>query len=223
MKRIFIVSLFIAYLTGCANPAQIEKPILAEFDNNIWGQRTLGYQVSYAQPTPGLFTGGDVVELQPISQVQKSIYSSRVLSSLDDYIKSSFPKELTYSEFNDTADYTLQIDIVAFDKKGPSYSDYLSLVNFSKLIFTLGINKVQDYDIIADFKMNCRLYNKQNQLLFEKGYKVKDILEHEEYTYNITSSDELLASELFKKHINVNLNNFFKEVESQKVTTASTY
>lgn len=223
MKRIILLTLLAVISAGCANPAQISKPVLADLNSNVWNKKTLAYKVNYAQPTPGIFSGGDVVELQPISQVQKSIYSSRILSNLDNNIKDTFPDNLLYSESEVESDYKMQIDITAFDKKGPSYSDYLSLVNWSKFFLTLGINKVQDYEIIADFKMNCRLYDKQDSLIFEKDYTVKDVLEHEEYSYNLTSSYEALAAELFKKHVSVSMNDFFKNFEYHQLANSEVF
>jgi len=221
MKRILILSLFVVFITGCANPAQIKEPILADLSNDLWQQKTLSYQVNYAQPTPGIFTGGDVVELQPIRNVSKSIYSSKILSTLDDHIKTNIPNNIKFIEDSKSSDYRMEIDLIAFHKKGPAYSDYLDLANWTKFFLTLSMNYVHDYDIIADYKLNCRLYDKNDNLIHENGYKVKDVLEHEEYKYNITSSDDILASALFKKHISININNFFKELEKQSSNIAN--
>ncbi|WP_024952655.1 hypothetical protein [Cobetia crustatorum] len=105
-------------------------------------------------------------------------------------------------------DYRLQVEILAHENRGPVYLDYLMAINLPKNLLTFGIAN-EDFDIIADFNVEYRLYDKNERLLFSKDYAVKDSVPHQAGNFDFGNRIFLPAQNMMKKYLLLTMNDFF--------------
>ncbi|BBP44568.1 hypothetical protein [Thiosulfativibrio zosterae] len=209
-KIIFLIGvLSIAFLSGCATHANIEMKALTKVSNKGFENKSFSYEIFYSQPRPGVFSDGEQLALKPLKDQELSVAAANTLSKIGVYMEEQLPVSSKVVPAN--GDYNLKISIIAHDKHGPSYADYDALASFGKGLITFGLGS-SEYTIKADFDITYALINtRNNELVFEKSFNVKDSVDHERSKLESISSTQDYAGKLFEKHITSTMNEFMTD------------
>lgn len=209
MKRILFLLLIVVFC-GCATHAVIETPAVTKVYSKAFENKSIGYEILYSQPEPGILSEGKQMPLVPIEQAKLSVGSAKTLRKLPDYIYQQLPSAVKCADHSN-CDYKLLVEMVAHNKRGPAYSDYEAGKSFAKGMATFGFAS-SEFDIIADFDVKYILL-KEGKDVFKKDYKVKESVDHQKGKFDSFNSLDEYTSQLFEKHLMLTLNNFFKEAE----------
>ena len=198
----------LAILGGCASHANIEMPAVTQVYNNAFTNKTFSYEILYSQPKPGIFSGGDKMPLLPLEKSEMSIASAATLKNLPDYIYKQLPSSVIRDQ-SGNGDFKLIVELTAYNKKGPAYSDYEFAKSFGKNLLTFGFAS-SEYNIIANFDAKYRLI-RSGEEIFTKNYKVSESVDHERGDFDSFNTLNDYSGQLLEKHLILTLNDFFKE------------
>ncbi len=210
LARLLAVSLGVGLVGGCATHADIQMPLIEKVARADWQGKHFRHEVYYSQPRPGIFTGGDQLPLVPIKSAELSVASAATLQKLPEILGKNLPQGAVSGGAGDY-DYLLEIELVAHDKKGPTYADFEAMKSFGKKMLSLGLAS-SEYDIIADFDVTYRLKDKAGAVLHERDYRVKDSVDHERGDFESLNTAHDYAAQLLEKHINLTVGEFLQEV-----------
>lgn len=197
--------------TGCATHAKIDIPATSKVNTANWQGKSFSLDIYYSQPEPGIFTAGDQQELKPLKDAKLSVGAVQVLTNLPQTIMNQLPMNSIYTESSDT-DYTLCVELVAHNKRGPTYADYELGKSLAKGLLTLGMGS-DEYNIVADFDVKYTLTDRSGQS-YEKAVAVKDIIDHERGSFELKDNTYDYAAELLKKHIMFTSSAFLNEAKT---------
>lgn len=199
---------FLLLVTGCANHAKIEMPVISKVNSAKWQGKSFQYEVFYSQPQPGVFSGGEQQQLKPLKEAQLSVGSAQVLADLPQILGDQLPVGARINT-DGQSDYRLKIELIAHNKKGPTYADYEFGKNFAKSLVTLGMG-ADEYDIIADFEITYALIDRDGKT-YRKTFPVKDRVDHERSAVEFKNNTFDYAATLLRKHIMITSSSFFEE------------
>ncbi len=200
--------LTVALAAGCASRAEISMPALDPVYDPAYANRSISYDIYYAQPTPGMFGGGGEKQpLKPIADTQMSIASVQTMRKMPQYIKDQLPPSASLANIGQS-DFHLRIEMTAYNKRGPAYADYEAAKSLGKNLLTLGLAS-SEYDIIADFKVRYILM-RGSQQVHSQEFRVQDSVDHERGDFDSVASVRGYASLLLEKHLSITLNRFFQ-------------
>lgn len=211
MKKLVLLCLIVV-MSGCATHANIQMPAVTQVYNQSFDGKSMSYEIMYSQPKPGIFSGGEQMPMSPLEKAELSIASAATLKKLPDYIFKQLPSTVKRAE-NGQGDFKLVIELTARDKKGPAFADYEFGKSFFKNLLTLGFAS-SEYDIIADFDVNYRLYSGEQEV-FSKLYKVNESVDHERGDFESFNSLNDFTGQLLEKHLILTLNDFFKQAAAK--------
>ncbi|AOW77634.1 hypothetical protein A3Q34_12695 [Colwellia sp. PAMC 20917] len=206
MKKLVLLLMF-AVLGGCASHAEIKMPTLTAVHDPVYENKTLNYEVLYSQPKPGIFSGGEQLPLAPLENAELSVASASTLRDLPKLIFNQLP--VSVKHLADNADLTLKLEITAYDKKGPAYSDHEFAKSLGKNLLTLGFAS-SEYNIVADFDVKYIL-EQRGKVIFTKDFKVKDEVDHEKGDFDSYNTLNEFTSQMLEKHFTLTLHSFFTE------------
>ncbi len=207
MKKLFAVSLSLM-LAGCATHANIDMPVVSQVYDSFYENKSISYNIKYSQPEPGLFTAGEQMPLVDIKDAKLSVASAATLKKLPEYITQQLPPSVKISE-NNSSDFEIIVELVAKDKKGPAYADYNAGESFVKNFLTIGF-AASEYQIVADFSANYKLYYQGKEIYAEK-YVINESVDHERGDFDSFNSLNDYAGQLLERHLILTLNDFFKD------------
>jgi hypothetical protein len=196
---------------GCATHAKIDVPATTKVNSENWQGKSFNVDIYYSQPEPGVFSGGDQQELKPLKKAKLSVGAVQVLSNLPQTVMNQLPMNAIYTE-ESNADYTLRVELVAHNKKGPTFADYEFGKSLAKSFLTLGMGS-DEYNIVADFDVKYTLTNQGGQS-YEKAFTVKDSVDHERSSVEFKNNTYDYAAELLKKHIMLTSSTFLNEAKT---------
>jgi hypothetical protein len=183
-------------------------PAVTQVYNNAFTNKTFGYEILYSQPKPGIFSGGDKMPLLPLEKSEMSIASAATLKNLPDYIYKQLPSSVIRDQ-SGNGDFKLIVELTAYNKKGPAYSDYEFGKSFGKNLLTFGLAS-SEYNIVANFNAKYRLISSGKEI-FSKNYKVNESVDHERGDFDSFNTLNDYSGQLLEKHLILTLNDFFKE------------
>lgn len=195
-------------LGGCATHAQIDVPAVQKVYSQRFDNKAFGYEILYSQPEPGVFSGGTQMPLAPLDKAALSVASATTLKRLPEYIFEQLPANVKRASTPGEADYVLHVELVAHHKKGPAYADYQTAKTTAMKMISLGLASA-NYSIVADFDAKYTLL-KQNQVIVEKTYAVKDDVDHQRGDFENQNSLNDYTAQMLQKHLITTLNDFFK-------------
>lgn len=155
-----------------------------------------------------MFTGGEQMPFVPLDEASFSVASAATLKKLPDYIFQQLPASVKKVE-DGKGDLKLVVELTAYDKKGPTYSEYRAGKSFAKNLVTLGFAP-SDYNIVANFDVKYGLYTNTDKA-FSKSYKASEIVAHQRGDFDSFNSLNDYAGQLLEKHLILTLNDFFRE------------
>lgn len=199
---------FLLLMTGCANHAKIEMPVVAKVNSAKWQGKSFQYEIFYSQPQPGIFSEGEQQQLKPLKEAQLSVGSAQVLADLPQILANQLPVGVRLND-DGQSDYRLKIELVAHDKKGPSYAEYELGKNLAKSLVTFGMG-ADEYDIIADFEITYCLIARDGKS-YRKSFSVKDRVDHERSAVEFKNNTFDYAAILLRKHIMITSSSFLAE------------
>ncbi len=199
---------FLLLAAGCANHAKIDMPVVSKVNADQWHGKSFQYEVFYSQPQPGIFTGGEQQQLKPLNEAQLSVGSAQVLADLPQILADQLPLGAKLTT-DGQADYRLKIELIAHDKKGPTYADYEFGKNLAKSFVTLGMG-ADEYDIVADFDITYFLIAKDGKT-YSKAFSVKDSVDHERSAVEFKNNTFDYSSLLLRKHIMITSSDFLQK------------
>lgn len=212
MKKTLVV-LAVASLAGCATRAKIDVPDTAQWKSPTLAGKTFAFDIYYSQPTPGVFSGGDAQPLLPLNQVQTSVASADIVKQLPNYLAKKLPANAKAAD-GTTSDYVLRVELVAPHKRGPAYSDYQAGQSMAMNLITLGLAPSY-YNLVAEFDAKYVLTS-QGQSIYEKSYKVKDLVADQRGDFDGFSILNQHTAELFQKHLFTTLDDFYSGAFANK-------
>lgn len=200
-------------LSGCASHAKIERKSLNSISIPAMYEKTINNEVFYSQPTPGMFSGGEMQDVQPLDEVQLSVASAEVMDGIDNLIAKHKPLNTTVTDGN--SDYLLRVTIVAKDKKGPVYGDHEFMKSVAKSMLTLGLAG-SDYEIVSDFKVTYELYQ-ANVLQHQRTFNIQQNYDHDSgfIEFNEYENVDKAARAAFEKHLGETITSFYNEVKAK--------
>lgn len=199
----------VSFIAGCATHGEVTVPVKQAVENPKFDNKTISSEVLYAQPKPGIFSGGEMQELKPIENAELSVGASRVLARFKELFARQLPLTTKMGPTGET-DFTLITELTAHDKSGPAYADYDMAASMGKKFITLGLGS-SEYTIRADFDVTYKLQNETGETLLTKTFHVEDSIDHERGGFDGFDIGEDLAAKLFEKNIILTMNDFFTE------------
>jgi len=208
------LTLIAASLTigGCATHAVVEQVVVQKINSQNFQNKSFEYDVLYSQPKPGVFSGGEQLPLMPIENAELSVASAKVLSRLNEILKSNLPDSVKIVD--EKGDYELQLAITAKDKKGPAYADYDMAASLGKSLLTLGLGS-SEYTIVANFDVEYSLKDSKGVEIYKNKYSVDEELDHEKSKLEGHDIGHSLAEQLLNKHINLTIQDFLRMADSK--------
>jgi len=206
IKNIFIAGLMFA-MAGCMTHGDVTMQPVKPVINQAWNNKTFAYEIFYSQPEPGLLNKGKQLPLKPLAESKLSVGAAASLQKFPEYLKNQLPYEAHIGNMDDY-DYKVIVKLIAHNKKGSTYTDYEFGKSLVKGIVTLGFGS-DDYNIVADFDVTYQLVDKTGNTLFQKSYKVKDSIDHEESQLRQFASMDGYRMRMLEKHLILTLHDFF--------------
>ena len=212
-KGFLLVWVISFLLGGCAQHARIDAFNKPKIQHESWQGQCFIVELLYAQPKPGILSGGQALPLRPFNEAEKSSEAVTVLKTLPDIIKQQLPVGVTWGNH---CVYQLHVAVKAFDKRGPSYAVFSSIKNYAKSLVTLGFDFDKDYEITANFTVEYRL-QKQNDgtPIFSQRFEVNRKLSHEHGNFEFSEAPLDYARQLFQQQIARTLNEFFRRAAKE--------
>lgn len=194
-------------LSGCATHGVVTVPVVQAVDNEAFENKTIATELYYSQPKPGVFSGGEVLPMKPISEAELSVGSSRVMARFNEILSHQMPMNTKVTN-TENSDYVFVTELQAKDKKGPAYADYDMALSTGKKLLTLGLGS-SEYTIIADFDVTYKLLDNQGNLLSQETFTIEDEIDHERGGFDGYDIGQDLAAKLLEKNIVTTMNKFF--------------
>ncbi|HIF9221586.1 TPA: hypothetical protein ACX6QD_003092 [Photobacterium damselae] len=214
-KKILII-LGLLTLSGCATHGVVTIPVQSAVENADFVNKTISTKLYYSQPKPGIFSGGEVLPMKPISEAELSVGSSRVLARYKELLSRQLPMNTKVAPENSNGDFLFITELQAKDKAGPSYADYDMALSTGKKLLTLGLGS-SEYTIIADFDVTYKLLNHDGKLLLQDTYTVYDEVDHERGGFDGFDIGDDLAAKLLEKNIIITMHKFFLKTGEMKI------
>jgi hypothetical protein len=211
LKLLFGLLVLLLLTVGCATHAKIDVPATTKVNSANWQGKSFNVDIYYSQPEPGVFSAGNQQELKPLKEAKLSVGAVQVLSNLPQTVMAQLPMNAVYTE-ESNADYFLHIELIAHNKRGPTFADYEFGKNLAKSFLTLGLG-ADEYNIIADFDVKYTLTDQGGQS-YEKAFAVKESIDHERSSVEFKNNTYDYAAELLKKHIMLTSSAFLNEAKT---------
>lgn len=208
IRQVLIIIVLASACVGCATHAKIDVPATAKVHSPCWQGKSFNIEIYYSQPEPGIFNSGIQQDLKPLSEARLSVGAVQVLSNLPRTIMNQLPIDAAYTQ-DDTADYSLTVELTAHHKRGPTYSDYKYLKNFGKGLITLGFG-ADEYNIIADFNIKYILSSERGESV-EKEFIAKESVDHGRSAIEFKNNTYDYATDLLTKHVMITSSEFLEE------------
>lgn len=138
-----------------------------------------------------------------------SVASSRVLQKMAAYLKGQMPPTTKHVEKGQPSDMILVVEMEAYDRRGPAYSDHQLAKSVAKGMLSLGLAP-SDYKIIADFDVKYSLKQEGRELI-SKAYKINDSVKHQKGDFEKFSTLDDYSAQMLEKHMVLTLTDFLKE------------
>jgi hypothetical protein len=212
VKQLICSVAVMTLLVGCAAHPEIKANPIERVSSQEWNGKNFKYEVFYSQPKPGIISGGEQLDLVPLSKAELSVASAQVLSNFPKLINQVLPSNVTLIK-DGISDYDLTVNLIANHKKGPTYADFEFGKSLAKGLFTLGLAS-DEYNIIADFSVEYILKNKSGES-FTKKYAVNESIDNQKGAFEIHDRNADFASELLQKHMITTAATFFNEAKSK--------
>ncbi len=212
------ISIIIGLLTlaGCATHGVVTVPVQSAIDNEYFANKTISTKLYYSQPKPGVFSGGEVLPMKPITEAELSVGSSRVLARYKELLSQQLPINTKVASEDNNGDFLFITELQAKDKAGPSYADYDMALSAGKKLLTLGLGS-SEYTIVADFDVTYKLLDRDGKLLLQETYAVYDEVDHERGGFDGFDIGEDLAAKLLEKNIAITMHKFFLKTDEVKL------
>ncbi|WP_158774067.1 hypothetical protein [Cobetia sp. L2A1] len=208
LMKTALAGLAMLLMTGCASRAQIDVPVVQPVQTQAYEHKAFFPDIYYSQPEANLFSGAAQQAMQPLGNVRLSHVCSPAMTNFDQLLREQLPSTSSITHDARAGDYRLQVEIMAHENRGPVYLDYLMAINLPMNLLTFGIAN-EDFDIIADFNVEYRLYDKDEKLLFSKDYTVRDSVPHQAGNFDIGNRIFLPAQNMMTKYLLLTMNDFF--------------
>ena len=208
LMKLATAGIALMVMVGCVSRAQIDVPKVTPVEAQAYQHKVFYSDVYYSQPQANLFSGAAQQAMQPLGNIKLSRICSPAMTHFNQLLREQLPASSRITHDARASDYRLQVEIQAHENRGPVYLDYLIAQNLTKNLLTFGVAN-EDFDIIADFDVQYRLYDKNEQLLFSKDYAVQDSVSHQAGNFDFGDRIFLPAQNMMKKYLLLTMNDFF--------------
>jgi hypothetical protein len=207
--RGYVSVVAVGLLVGCATAARIDVPP-QKTAVTTWQQYLIGYQINYSQPKPGFLGSREQLPLTPLAQAELSAASRTILQNLPNVVAKRIPAKVVAA--HEPRHYTLVMDLVAREVRGPTYAERQHLSSIASNLVTLGFASA-DYKLIADFDVRYRLLDSRGGVISDRSYQPQEQLDHEHGDFELVQTLYSHAALLLERHVSLTLDDFFSQIQ----------